>query len=704
MAEVWSTEQADIEAALREPAGRVFRTRCGHIIRDMESKVLDDSDRDYIAYASPMHYRRNGWILGYETSWDVVAVLMPIAAEQWLSDPKELADALLDPEGRVFKTRRGDIVDDVSTERAGMFRPDVFPAYSPTTSWYYKLNGKLYDWSDSKDDIVAVRAEEKPKHDTPVETTENPDFLRLLSFAKNEEAVELIRKEYHAYRVTETLHLKVLGFTGKRKSVSWEAASKLRSLLDVDRMCDSVPWVISEGQDIHDVFEQHRPGSCMRDSCKHELRQLYALNPTKVKTAHHAKGSHGLLQSAISCLVWYGKEKVYIDRRYSDGYLPGVKEPLIRSLARQLKALTGKEVLLVWKGDDIPGIDTISSEIKFTLNRDSDLMPWCDSVRYVVEYDDETVTLSTSEKHGRICCQDQSGTDITESPCRCCSCNCSIDEDDCRTNNQGQHYCNSCWDDNYSYCNWFEEDYPADEVNEVRVYSYGSRYQHRRSTSSSGFRYHPPIAQWSTMYISDQALSDDFTEVSDGAYCHNDLVVEDNRGNYYAPDDEGNYVMTEDGDVYHPDDVCETVDGKTHPKENCQELHDGTWCLSEHAVEIDGEWYHDDAKPEPDESSEDSEEEDTEEPQQEQQITENGYIVPYGYRLAVPGEILPPGSRYLFVYPYAGASWDKTGEDGKPYGETSWKLQLPYIIPVDRSAFSFAYSIPAVKLESSVSR
>ncbi len=622
--------------------------------------------------------------------------------EVWSSEPADMEEAILNADGRVFKDRSSKIVDDIQT-----YHPDAsctarFPAYSTHTGWYYKTNGFLYDHQESPHDLVSVKIEaRKPEQEVPVESSDNPDFLRLLSFAKDEQSAELIRKEYASYRLLETLHLKALGFTGKRKAVTWEAASKLKTLLNLDAMCDSVPWVISEGEDIHEVFEEHRPGSCMRDGSKHELRQLYALNPDKVKTAHHVKGSHGLLQSAISCLVWYGKDKVYIDRRYTDGYLPMVKEPLIRSLARQLKAQTGKDVLLVWKGDDIPGIDTISNEVKFTLNRDSDLMPWCDSIRYVVEYDDDTVTLSTSEKRGRICCQDQSGTDITESPCKCCSCARSIDEDNSRTDESGSVYCDDCYSEAYSYCNWYEEDYSADDVSEVRIYSYGSAYQHRRVTSIPGSRHR--VATWHTIHISESALSDHFTELQDGTYCHNDLVIEDNRGNYYAPDDEGNYVVTEDGETYHPDDVCQTVDDEIHPIENCQELHDGTWCLSEHAVEIDGKWYYDDDRSEPEQSSEASDD-DTEEPQQEeQQLTDGGYVVPDGYRLAIPGEILPIGSRYLFGYGYS-AQWDLTVEAGKPYGETSWRLQLPYIIRNDSASVPTVASLPANKLESSVSR
>ena len=703
MAQVWSTEQTDIEQALTEPNGRSFRRVDGTIVDTIRHRGIEGTVYPYRDESTRLYYTAKGGIfhsIPGTHDEDIVAVLMPEQVETWASLPADLEDAILNADGRVFRDRAGKIVDDVRTYHPGVSCTNKFPAYSTQTGWYYQTNGFLYEHRESPHDLMSVKIEvRKPGQEIPVEDTGNPDFLRLLSFAKDEQAAELIRKEFANYRLLDTLHLKALGFTGKRKTVTWEANSKRWALLDIDAMCDSVPWVISDGEDIHEVFEEHRPGSCMRDGSKHELRQLYAQNPDKVKTAHHAKGSHGLLQSAISCLVWYGKDKVYLDRRYTDGYLPMVKEPLIRSLARQLKAQTGKDVLLVWKGDDINGIDTTSIAVQFTLNRDSDLMPWCDSIRYMVEYDDNTVTLSTSEKNGRMCCQDQSGTDITESPCKCCSCRCAIDEDNSRTNESGNTYCVDCYSETFSYCSWNEEDYSADDVSEVRIFSYGSAYQHRRSLSSLGHR--DRVATRDTMHISNDALSSHFAELQDGTYCHNDLVIEDNRGNYYAPDDEGNYVVTEDGETYHPDDVCQTVDDQIHPKENCQELHDGTWCLSEYAVEIDGEWYHDDGRPEPEQALDDSEDT-AEEPQQE-----DGLYIPPGYRLAEPGEILPDGSRYLQEYPNIvqyPSEWTLSNECGRAYGQTSFGARIPYIIPVDDTADTRKLDIVFPSTESSVTR
>ena len=490
--------------------------------------------------------------------------------ETWSDDPEILASAIRDAEGRVFQTRDGARVDDVDNIRGN----DSYPGRSETTGYWYTDAGRLYDYAPDPSDIVSVLLVATSIVPDTVEHPDNPDYLRLLSYAKNEDAADIIAREYVGYRLLDTLHLKMLGHTGKRKQVSWDTVPKLRELLDFDRMFDAIPWTISQGEAIHDVFEKHRPGSCMRDTCKRELRQIYVLNPDQVKTAHHAKGLCGLLQSSISCLVWYGKDTIYIDRRYCDGYLPGIKDPLIRSLKRQLET-AGKPVLQVWKGDNIVGVDCIEKPIQFCLDRDGDYMPWCDSIRYVVEYDDDTVTLSTSERSGREICQDQSGYDITQERMKCCECGCRWSEDDDRLNDNGDRYCESCWSDNYSRCEWSEEDCPTDKVDSVRVYSYDSRYRQRRPIPGS-------FPAWSTMSICDDVLRDDFTKLSNGSYCHNDLVVEDNRGNYHAPDSD-DYVTTEDGEPYNPNDVVQLVNGECHPTENC--------------IEVDGAWYVDGTEP-----------------------------------------------------------------------------------------------------------
>jgi hypothetical protein len=617
--------------------------------------------------------------------------------EIWSDDPAVLEDALRNCDGRRFKTRGGLVVELTNndhTEDDGIV-PEHYVARCGKGSlqglsarWYYLPNGRIWSSDNHCDDIVSVLVTDNvPSTPEPIEEPGNPDFLRLVEYARNEEAAELIRKQYAKFRLLENLELRELGHTGKRRRVSWENASGLWRLLDHDKLAYSVPWTISEGEDIHEVFEKHRPNSCMRDCSKHELRTLYSLNPDTVKTAHIPKGAAGILQSAVCCLVWYGKESVYIDRRYSDGYLPGMSEAIVRGLAKQLHDSTGKTVKQLWKGDIVPGIPAIEKPVQFTLNRESDLMPWCDSVSYVVDYDDETVTLSTSSGHNRVCCQEQSGTDIADSGrCRCCSCGCRVDEADSRCDESGATYCNDCYSERYSYCSWSEQDCPADEIAERTFYGYESLYQRQRHAPAGGYGVSRTSPDWHTMYISDDAISNYFTELTDGNYCDDILVIEDNRGNYYAPDDEGEYMLTEDGETYHPDDVVTTLNEQIQPKDDCTELHDGTWCLTSEAVDVDGEWYHEDDLPEGyeiDDADNTFEVEETEETPVQTvdsaiQFTPCGKLVPPGYRLAKLGEILPKGSRY----PFCGV-WVNSGECGKLYGKTSYGSSLPYIFPID---------------------
>jgi hypothetical protein len=50
---------------------------------------------------------------------------------------------------------------------------------------------------------------------------------------------------------------------------------------------------------------------------------------------------------------------------------------------------------------------------------------------------------------------------------RCCSCNRRLTEDDC-CNYQDESYCQSCFSENFSYCDCCNEDYPSDQVRYVQ--------------------------------------------------------------------------------------------------------------------------------------------------------------------------------------------------------------------------------------------
>ena len=116
---------------------------------------------------------------------------------------------------------------------------------------------------------------------------------------------------------------------------------------------------------------------------------------------------------------------------------------------------------------------------------------------------------------------------------------------------------------------------------------------------------------WHTLTISDDALSSYFTELSDGTYASNGNSVEDNRGNTHATDPESwdNVTLTDDGDLYHVNDVVQLSDGRTYPTDDC--------------VEVDGEWYLSGEEPEQ-ETDEDTDEDTTEQPTelQKEMVTE----------------------------------------------------------------------------------
>jgi hypothetical protein len=112
------------------------------------------------------------------------------------------------------------------------------------------------------------------------------------------------------------------------------------------------------------------------------------------------------------------------------------------------------------------------------------------------------------------------------------------------------------------------------------------------------------------MSVSSDTISSYFTELHDGTYAENELTIEDNRGRTFAsdPDSWDDATLTEDGELYHTDDVVQLSDGRTYPQDEC--------------VEVDGEWYLSGEEPETetDDADDISENEDTTE--QKDMVTE----------------------------------------------------------------------------------
>jgi hypothetical protein len=351
----------------------------------------------------------------------------------------------------------------------------------------------------------------------------------------------------HGYSIDQSGKLVKTSPSGR---VSYHSPMVLQPELGADysEFCDTylddypLKIELASGDDIHKIFEQHRPGSCMQYKECRELRTIWASNPNDCLVAYATKGSHELLCSDFSCLVYTGKTRNYIDRIYSSGWTyKGMLDRVIQSIADAVTSHNSRPcVSLYYATERFP---KYTNKVTFTFQHDSDtLLPYIDTIRYIKDYSSDTVTLTTETTD--TCCDSTSGTSVDGEPrYRCCSCNCAVDENDMRSDDNGECYCECCFDDIFSYCEWCEVYVPNDDMRCVQVYHCG-RVQ--------------------DIHICDSSLYDNFTECA-GDSC--DYVADRDRieltnGDYISPIDleSGDYVETYYGEVAHSDDCVWCVD------------------------------------------------------------------------------------------------------------------------------------------------
>lgn len=398
-----------------------------------------------------------------------------------------------------------------------------------------------------------------------------------------ETAIETMRRTFeHGYGIDEHGGLFTLGFTGKRKALTiaqfrdwmnWSySANSFCTFLQ--RIGKQYPPKIKTafGDDIHTVFEKYRPGSCMSGSCCRDMRSIYAVNPDSVGTVYSVRDTtnNPLIESSCSALFWIGARRIYLDRMYSSG----VQNIYCQYdwFADHLETVYGKPVVPIYASSQQRR--QWEKTVTFKLVDSGNPLPYIDNLYTVKKYDGKHVWLTTDDEAGDVHCRDTSGTyPDGRGKCSCAECGCNVDEDDVSTYGDSS-YCSDCYSDQFSMCEWSEDTYPNDEVQSVECWCSGSRYRERRLGQGYGYS-----LSWHTLSISDDALSNYFTELSDGRYASNGNSVEDNRGNVHATDVDSwdNVVLTEDGDLYHVDDVVQLSDGRTYPQDDC--------------VEVDGEWY-----------------------------------------------------------------------------------------------------------------
>ncbi len=422
--------------------------------------------------------------------------------------------------------------------------------------------------------------------------------------SKSIPAIDLVQILFpNGWGVTDEGELYQLGFTGKRTAIRFRA------------FCDNMKWVTyssqydtfcermfsgsvgkihtTSGDDIHEIFQTYRPGSCMGGDGAdvQSFREVYAVNDDCVGIIYSGPKSNPLIESACSCLYWIGSKRIYLDRLYSSGtYHARLHYDLF---ADHLEKQYGKPCVPIYCGSHKR--NEWSKDITFKLVNHGNPLPYMDTIQNVKNCNSRHIWMTT--KTTGLRCTDTSGTwPDGRGRCKCSSCGCAIDEDDAYNWNDAT-YCSECYSDTVGHCEYTESDCDADDIGSIELYGHNSRW-HARSRGPAPI---PP--GWHTLNVSSDTIDSYFTELHDGRYAENSLTIEDNRGRTFAsdPDSWEDAVLTEDGELYHIDDIVQLSDGRYYPQDEC--------------VEVDGEWYISGEEPEP-ENEDTSENEETTEPKE----------------------------------------------------------------------------------------
>jgi hypothetical protein len=262
------------------------------------------------------------------------------------------------------------------------------------------------------------------------------------------------------------------------------------------------------------------------------MRRFYVKNRDIVGTVHWELGSHELLISSGSFLVWFDESETRMlrDRIYNSSYLPFVNQLLPNRADKMLRN---------WFPDysDIVDLRATSEKIALKgLKFHGELFPWMDSLCYGNLEGDGTVSLYNWDKCGTVELQDSSGTDIEgDDDCaNCCNCGQRDDIENMHSPECGDGlYCSECYSEQFSYSEYDGSDYPCDDVTSVTILDRRGRERDTTITHSS--------------------LSEDFREYAGDywdsvEYVHFEIGIETEWGNWIAPEDctTGGYDTTGD--------------------------------------------------------------------------------------------------------------------------------------------------------------
>ena len=240
----------------------------------------------------------------------------------------------------------------------------------------------------------------------PIERVDTEDSLRLENYLESQHEIEKLRiaNPYgYGLRLNGTSY--TIGYTGKEKPLpilgGWSTNARIHRLYRESALV----WVYSHGDEIHEVFDHCRPGSCMGEGKSglnpvESYRQFYVLNPDVCGVISSTPVLSPLLQSRCSALYWVGRKRVYLDRIYGAGYdsLSALQNAMIVALKTRYPS---KDIVCIYIACE--GHARHHARVTFLLNNHFGRMPYCDSLCHATALGGKMRVSSHSSPKSREC-------------------------------------------------------------------------------------------------------------------------------------------------------------------------------------------------------------------------------------------------------------------------------------------------------------
>jgi hypothetical protein len=191
---------------------------------------------------------------------------------------------------------------------------------------------------------------------------------------------------------------------------------------------DQIMFELLKGEDLVDAYRRSvGKTSCMTGDCA-DYTKFYGDNPKKVRLAVATRADG----AQARCLVWSTSKGLAYDRLYSE------HEDMIEFLRDKLKSWG------LW--------NAYSEEKRATIDYmryNDDEIPYVDSFYYATENNGGLTLKNYNSGYD----YELRRTDGQLNPYSvCCVCGCSLSDDDPRTDDDGDSYCEDCYNDRYTQC------------------------------------------------------------------------------------------------------------------------------------------------------------------------------------------------------------------------------------------------------------